>query len=61
MKKIYMQPQMEVYKMQVENLICLSGKDKPADPVEDILIKNKIDFEDTFEDFENPMGDLLGF
>ena len=63
-----MQPQMEVYKMETENLICLSGSDKPADPVKEVLIKNGIDFDDPLEDFDNPMDDfenplggLMGF
>ena len=58
MKKIYMQPQMEVYKMETENLICLSGKTSPADPAKEVLIKNGIDFDDPLEDFDNPMDDF---
>lgn len=67
MKKQYIQPQSEVYRMQVTNMVCLSGSDKAADPAKDILIKNGIDFEDPLESFDNPMdqfenplGDLLG-
>lgn len=51
MKKIYMKPEMEVFNMKVESLICLSGSDNPADKGGKVLSKELPDFGDIEEDF----------
>ena len=55
MKKKYMKPEMEVYKMEAVNMVCESPgiKGGSADPSQPSLGKELPDFDDFEEDFDN--------